>query len=121
MIDPQQIGCRNMTTTTNSTSTHSDGPGLTVVATMRALPGREEAMREVLESLVEPTRTHDGVVEYLLHRGSRDPGMFCFYERWTDDAALDAHLETPPLLALGGRLDGLLDGEITIHRLHRIA
>jgi quinol monooxygenase YgiN len=96
-------------------------PLLTVVATMRACPGQEEAMREVLQSLVEPTRTHHGMVEYGLYRGTEDDGLFCFYEAWADDAALDAHLATPPLLALGGQLEGILDGEIVIHRLHRIA
>jgi quinol monooxygenase YgiN len=111
-----------MTSTAGPSSpTTPEQPPLTVVATMHAMPGREEEMREVLETLVAPTWTHEGVIEYELHRGTEDPGLFCFYENWRDEGALDAHLATPPLRALGGRLEGLLDGDIVIRRLHRIA
>lgn len=104
-----------------STPTDNDRTLLTVMASMRALPGQEEKMRAALEALVEPTQGDRGMVSYNLHRGVHDPGLFCFYENWTSEEALDEHLEAPHLANLMTELDGILDGEIVIHRVARIA
>ncbi|CAN5612643.1 putative quinol monooxygenase [soil metagenome] len=104
-----------------STPTDTDRTLLTVMASMRALPGQEEVLRQALEALVEPTRGDRGMVSYNLHRGVHDPGLFCFYENWTSEEALEEHLAAPHLANLVSDLDGVIDGEIVIHRVARIA
>lgn len=94
---------------------------LTVVATMRALPGQEDELQKALESLIAPTRAEDGCHTYALHRGTQDPAIFVFYENWTSQAHLDAHLATPHLQAALPRLPELVDGELVITTLSRIA
>ena len=97
---------------------------LTVIATMRALPGKEQELRDALVALVEPTSREDGYVNYDLHQGVEDPALFCFYENWESGDALDAHLQTPHLTDFAGRLDELLDGGadgLVIRRVKRIA
>ena len=94
---------------------------LTVIASMRAKPGQEQALREALEALIAPTALEDGYVNYDLHQGAEDPAVFFFYENWESAAALDAHLATPHLVDFIGRMDDLLDGALQISRLHRIA
>ena len=94
---------------------------LTAVATMRAKPGKEAELRALLESLVEPTRAEDGCTTYALHQGVADPALFVFFENWTSQAHLDAHLGTPHLQAALGRIPELLDGELTILPLQRLA
>jgi quinol monooxygenase YgiN len=96
---------------------------LTVVAVMRAKAGKEDQLRDALEALIEPTQADAGMVSYNLHQGADDNALFSFYENWESADHLDAHLDTPHLKTLGKRLeqDDLLDGEIAIHRLHRIA
>ena len=94
---------------------------LTVVATMRAKPGKEEELQEVLEALIAPTRAEADCVTYALHRGAKDPAVFIFVEHWTDQAALDAHLGTPHLQAALPRIPELLDGELVITPLNRVA
>ena len=81
----------------------------TLVAVMRAKPGKEEELRAALESLIEPTKAEDGCHTYALHRGSEDPSLFIFYENWTSDAHLDAHLAMPYLVDFGARIPELLD------------
>ena len=94
---------------------------LTVTAHMRAKPGREQDLREALESLVAPTAQEDGYVNYDLHQGVEDPAVFFFYENWTSPEALDAHLAAPHLEQFVGIMDDLLDGGLSISRLRRIA
>jgi quinol monooxygenase YgiN len=94
---------------------------LSVVATMRAKAGREQELRELLESLIEPTRAEDGNHTYALHQGAQDPAVFVFYENWSTQGHLDAHLGTPHLQAALPRLPELLDGDLVITPLQRIA
>jgi quinol monooxygenase YgiN len=94
---------------------------LTVIANMRAKPGKEQELREALEELVEPTTQEAGYVTYDLHQGVEDPAVFYFYENWESVEHLDAHLDAPHLQGFSARLDELLDGELRIERLRRIA
>jgi quinol monooxygenase YgiN len=94
---------------------------LSVVATMRAKPGREQDLRAALEALIGPTRDEDGNHTYALHQGAQESALFVFYENWTTQEHLDAHLGTPHIQALLPRIPELLDGELAITPLQRIA
>ena len=94
---------------------------LTVIAHMRAKPGREQDLRQALETLVQPTTQEAGYVNYDLHQSVEDPAVFFFYENWESAQALDAHLETPHLEQFKSVMDDLLDGGLHITRLQRIA
>ena len=95
---------------------------LTVIAFMRAAPGRREELRAALEALVEPTSREKGYVNYDLHQGVEDPDQFFFYENWESGEHLDAHLAAPHLVEFAGRITELLDEEgLTVNRVRRIA
>lgn len=95
---------------------------LTVVAYMRAAPGKREELKSALEALVPTTVAEDGCVNYDLHQGTEDPDFFTFYENWASPAELDAHLAAPHLVEFAGRLGDLLDGSgLTINRVRRVA
>lgn len=95
---------------------------LTVIAYMKAAPGKEDELREALVGLVEPTSQEDGYVNYDLHEAVDDPGAFYLYENWESGEKLDAHLAAPHLVAFAARVPGLLDGSgLTIRRVQRIA
>ena len=95
---------------------------LTVIAYMRAAPGRREDLRAALEALVEPTSREEGYVNYDLHQNEEDPDMFLFYENWESGADLDAHLAAPHLTAFAARIPELLDERgLTVNRIKRIA
>ncbi|MDP9434515.1 MAG: antibiotic biosynthesis monooxygenase [Actinomycetota bacterium] len=94
---------------------------LTVIAHMRAKPGKEQDLRDALVALVEPTSKEAGFVNYDLHESTQQPGLFYLYENWESEAQLDEHLAAPHLQEFAGRLDELLDGGLHINRLRRIA
>ncbi len=95
---------------------------LTVIAYMKAAPGKEDELRRELEALIEPTAAEDGYVTYDLHESTEEPGRFFFYENWESEEKLDAHLRTPHLVRFAGMIDDLLDGDgLTINKVRRIA
>ena len=105
-----------------STPTDDRPELLTVIANMRAKPGKEQELRSALEALVRPTSEEDGYVNYDLHQAVDDPAVFYFYENWESAAALDAHLAKPHLTQFAARIGELLaEPGLTIARLSRIA
>lgn len=78
--------------------------GIILTAMVKAKPGQEEAVKEVLVALVEPTRKEPGCLCYNLHQSKTDKSEFLFYEQWGSKEAIDAHGKTPHMKALGGKL-----------------
>ena len=81
---------------------------LTVVAVLKAKPGKEEELRQALLDLVGPSRAEGGCIQYDLHVSTEKPGEFVFFEKWMDRAALEAHRHRPHLQAFGSRKEELL-------------
>jgi quinol monooxygenase YgiN len=61
-----------------------------VIARFVARSGKENQLREVLRSMLAPTRAESGCKLYELYE-SDSPGRFYFYEIWESQAALDQH------------------------------
>lgn len=76
---------------------------VTVVATIKAQPGKEAQVRQELLALVPPTRAEDGCINYDLHQSPDNPTLFLFYENWSSKEALDRHSQSPHLRALGAK------------------
>lgn len=81
---------------------------LTVVAIIKAKPGKEAELRETLLGLVPITRGEDGCLNYDLHVSTEDPALFVFHENWTSKAHHNAHMAAPHLQAFLGRAGELV-------------
>jgi quinol monooxygenase YgiN len=111
-----------VTTPTEVTTPTDHRPELvTVIAHMRAKPGKEQDLRDALEALIPPTSQEEGYVNYDLHQGIEDPSLFYLYENWETVDTHETHMRTPHLDDFAGRLDDLLDGSLTVVRVRRIA
>ena len=62
---------------------------LTVIAQIKAKPGKEGQVRQELLSLVAPSRKDAGCLNYDLHQALDNPTLFLFHENWTSKAHLD--------------------------------
>lgn len=93
---------------------------LTIVATLRAKPGREAALREELLALIPPTRMEEGFIQYDLHQSLDNPGLFIFYENWKDRVTLDAHATSPHLKAFLAKGNELLAAPLHVEFMERI-
>ncbi len=95
---------------------------LTIIAFMRAAPGKADELRAELETVTRNAVRQEGCVNYDLHEAADEPGTFLIYENWESLELNEAHVAEPYLQRfvsmIGNRLDG--DG-ITNTHLRRIA
>ena len=93
---------------------------LQVIATIPARPESAAVVREALTTLAEATRAEEGCVAYDLFESGSAPGTFVTVERWTDAAALEAHMGMPHVAEAFAAADGALSGEVAIHPLQPV-
>jgi quinol monooxygenase YgiN len=90
---------------------------ITVVARIRAAKGKADALERLLtEQAAVIRRSEPGCLAYRLHRSTRDPEVFLFYETYTDDAAFEVHRKSPHLAAFRQRREqeGLTEGAVEV-------
>jgi len=68
---------------------------IVLVVNYRVKPGTEELAKEYIRKMQQNTRKEPGCRLYVGHQSLEDPLMFCFYEQYDDQAALDAHRAAP--------------------------
>jgi quinol monooxygenase YgiN len=81
---------------------------VTVIAHIRAKPGKEQEVKSALLGLCGPTRAENGCINYDLHQSVDDPALFLFHENWASKSDLDAHSQSPHLQAWRKRAIELL-------------
>jgi len=94
---------------------------VTVIAHVKARPGKEAEVKKELLSLVEPSRRDAGCLNYDLHQAADNPAMFMFHEIWSSKALLDQHLQKPDLQAVLGRVGQMVAEPAQITLWERIA
>lgn len=97
---------------------------LTVVARIRAAKGRGDALAALLAEQAAVVRgAEPGCLLYRVHRSTRDPELFLFYEIYADDAAFELHRNAPHLAAFRRRREegGLADGAVEVETFRAFA
>lgn len=80
---------------------------LVVEGWVRASPADVEAVKAPLRIMVAATRAEPGCLQYALSEDLLEPGLLRIIEKWTDDAALTAHLQAPHVAAFSAAVAGL--------------
>jgi quinol monooxygenase YgiN len=91
------------------------------IAVLKAKPGKQQALKEGLLSLVEPTRTEPGNLDYVLFELRDEPGTFYMREAFKDQAALDAHFATPYFQRFAATADDLLSEPLKLIFLEQVS
>ncbi|WP_374346210.1 putative quinol monooxygenase [Phenylobacterium sp.] len=73
---------------------------------VRAAPEAIEALKAPAAAMVTATRAEPGCIDYAFAVDLLDPGLLRIIEKWTDDAALAAHFQTPHMAAFNAALAG---------------
>jgi len=90
-----------------------------VIARSVARRGRENQLRELLRSMLAPTRAESGCKLYELYE-SDSKGRFYFFETWESQAALDQHAASPHFKHLEQTLVELVEEPFEVNILGRI-
>jgi quinol monooxygenase YgiN len=97
---------------------------LTVVARLRAAPGKGDALAALLVEQVATVRSAEPrCLAYTAHRSTSDPELFLFYEVYEDDAAFDEHRRSPHLARYRERreAEGLIAGAAEVETFRAIS
>jgi len=76
---------------------------------------REDAL-ERIQNLVEQCQDDEGTLEYRAATDIADPNLVRFFERYEDEAALEAHTQTDHYQEFSAALPELLAGKPEITR-----
>jgi quinol monooxygenase YgiN len=61
---------------------------------IEAVAGREQELAAMLGAMIVPTRAEPGCLGYELHISTEDPAMLFFYEKFLNQQAIDAHVNS---------------------------
>lgn len=67
---------------------------VTLMATLKAKKGQEDALEAILVKLVKEVESEEGTLEYVLNRSATDPASFMVFEVYKDNDALTLHSST---------------------------
>ncbi|MCC7039897.1 MAG: antibiotic biosynthesis monooxygenase [Burkholderiales bacterium] len=93
---------------------------ITIVARIRAAAGKGDALAALLTEQAGVVRASEpGCLAYRLHRSTKDPDLFVFYETYRDAAAEAAHHASPHIAAFRKRRQdgGLAAGPVDMEYL----
>ncbi|NCA99124.1 MAG: antibiotic biosynthesis monooxygenase [Clostridia bacterium] len=71
-------------------------------------PNCVEIFKQLAHEMIVKTRQESGCVFYQLCRDASDPNTFVFVETWHDQAAIDAHNQSPHFTTIVPQLADLL-------------
>ena len=82
--------------------------GYFVIAEIVSRKDKADDLRALLVPFAETSAKEPGCLVYTLMEVIGEPGRFLTFERWTDKAALEAHMVTPDIKAIVPKLEGVL-------------
>lgn len=87
----------------------------TITAIIRTRAGHEDTMRKALLDVAEHVRMNEpDTIGFFISEDPGQPGVFTTYERFTDQAAMDAHNNSAAVAKFFGIAQPILDGEVTL-------
>ena len=93
----------------NASSVQAAGQsGYFVIAEIVSKKEKADELRALLVPFAEKSAKEPGCLVYTLMEVIGEPGRFLTFERWTDKAALDAHMVTPDIKAIVPKLEPVL-------------
>jgi quinol monooxygenase YgiN len=111
--------------------TAQDGPGkgyaqvtqgaYSVVAEVRAKPGKEAELRTATLPLIALVRSDPKNLVYFLQEDRESPGHFIFYEVFANQADFDAHNAMPYVKDWFTKLPDLAEGGVKVMRMEILA
>jgi quinol monooxygenase YgiN len=90
-----------------------------IVAILDARAGKTDALRALLDRMIEASRAEPGNLRYDLWGDPAQPGRFVLDELYVDRAAVDAHRATPHFQAYLAAIADLADR--SAHVLNAVA
>lgn len=83
--------------------------GVKIVAVLTARPGKAGALRDLLTGMAPACRAEPGCLRWDVWHDQSNAGRFVLDELYTDNAAIDAHRETPHFKSYVAQINDLAE------------
>lgn len=95
----------------------SEAEIISIIAVLKAKPGKTNALKQALTALLLPTRREPGNIEYDLFQLRDTPDVFYVRESWRGQAGLDDHIALPHFQAFILQMNDLLSEPLRLDYL----
>jgi quinol monooxygenase YgiN len=92
-------------------------PEIAMIVKLTAAEGKVDELVEAAGKLVAAAEGEPGTLQYVVHTNAAEPSALWFYERYADQAALDAHAGSTAMAEAMGAFGGLLGAPPEMHVL----
>jgi len=88
---------------------------LTITAVIRAKKGHEDTMHRALLEVADNVRSNEpNTICFFVSQDQTNPSVFTTYERFLDQAAMDAHNNSQVVARFFGIAKPILDGDVVL-------
>lgn len=94
---------------------------ISVIAKLTAVEGKEAELEAAIRGLIEAADEEPGLEIYSAHRSDDEPGVYWFFELYTDAAAQSVHNKGDGMRAANRAFAGLLAGRPEVIRMAPVA
>ena len=95
---------------------------IALLAKLKVQPGKEAEFEGAAKEMIATVKTAEpGTLAYILHKNTKDPTEFIYYEVYQDQAAFDAHGKSDHMRAFGGKIGGILAGRPELTFISEVA
>ena len=116
------VGAQSSGPTNAAASYEKIPPGaFSVVAQVRAKPGKEAELRAITLPLIALVRSDPNNLVYFLQEDREAPGHFIFYEVFANREHFEAHNNMPYVKAWFAKLPNLAQGGVEVMRMEVLA
>ncbi len=93
---------------------------ISIIAILKAKPGKRDSLKKALQALLLPTRQEPGNIEYHLYQLRDTPDCFYVREAWRGQEGLEAHIALPHFQAFILQMDELLAEPLRLDYLTKV-
>jgi len=95
---------------------------ITVIARLKSKPGQETLLAQGCKQLAREVREkEEGCLMYIPHVSADNPAEILFVEKYIDQAAFDAHVQTPYFKTMTAQFSAILAEEPSLQIMRELA
>lgn len=91
------------------------------IAVIKAKTGKADTLKQELLKLIDPTRSEEGCLEYILFEDEELHGNFYMREAFSNKEAFEVHVNTDYFLNFASQLDNLTEGGVKVIKLFQVS
>lgn len=91
-----------------------------LTATLQSKPGQAEALKVLLNELVNASTQEAACIQYELFQDTANENLFFFHETWQDGAGIALHNTQPHLQVFGQQAAHILDGPVKVYTTQKL-